>query len=74
MIGRRVQNLEDPAAMRRRFPQQWVPWVRKWYPPLGARGTIVRMPARDVLGEGPTVRWDTGQTTTLGSMHRFRLL
>jgi hypothetical protein len=57
------------AAMRRRFPHD-----RDYYPPLGARGVIVRMPAPGIIGEGPTVRWETGHVTTLGSMHRYRLL
>lgn len=58
-IGRRVRFLETHVQASR-FPG--------WHPRQGEQGTIIDVPAMDMIGGGPKVKWDSGRVWSFGSM------
>lgn len=69
-IGRRIRYTEHQDTIDR--------WRRgsphEFHPPRGATGTIVGVPEPGTYGASVRVRWDTGQTTWLGSLSRFEYI
>jgi hypothetical protein len=69
-IGRRIRFLEPPertAWWQKNSPNEWLPTY-------GMLGTIVGMPKFGWIGAGPTVKWDEGHTSTLGSCSEFEYI
>lgn len=74
-IGRRIRHLEPPEITQRwREGHLRLEGKVPWLPTYGMTGTIIGMPEWLVIGAGPTVRWDDGHVTTLGSVSQYEFI
>lgn len=74
-IGRRIHFLEPPERTEY-WRQNYIRMQGKvpWLPTYGMTGTVTGMPEWKMLGAGPTVRWDDGHVTTLGSVSQYEFI
>lgn len=75
-VGTRIRLLEPPETTA---------WWRlnspgEWFPTYGMTGTIMEIPAafdehgHMLVGGGPTVRWDNGRVSYLGSGSLYEVI
>jgi len=74
-IGRRIRFLE-PLHITEYWIKNEIRLFGRanWHPRYGMTGTIVAMPEWGMIGGGPTIRWDDGHETGLGSVSQYEYL